>query len=155
MRIKILIITIIAIVTGFNFSIEDPDSSDKLKKEQILYFKSYFFNDLIKINQDDILTEYFETVVSINKKRKGFSGYRIKIFAENNQFARERANNIRLDFNQDNDSIKAYVVFYEPNFEVHLGDYRTRFEALQFFNQIHEEYPEAYIIKTTVNYPEL
>ena len=73
------------------------------------------------------------------------------VFAQNTQDARGRANAIRSACS--NDDHEAYVTFVEPNFEVHVGDFMTRFEALVLMKDLLPKYPEAYIIKTNIKYP--
>ena len=38
-------------------------------------------------------------------------------------------------------------------FEVHVGDFMTRFDALVLMKDLLAKYPEAYIIKTNIKYP--
>lgn len=137
------------------FSQEEPSIGFELEPEEIEYFNKDYNNKGIIINQSRELEEFFETVAGINKKRNGFSGFRVKIFAENHRSARNNANDLRLKFNSKQDTVKAYVIYSEPNFEVHAGDFRTRFEAVRFLQKISDEFPEAYIIRTTINFPEL
>ncbi|MBR3945767.1 MAG: hypothetical protein IKJ56_01550 [Bacteroidales bacterium] len=118
---------------------------------RIKYFSDSCYNGKVKVEQDAALKNFMETCVGLNKKRDGFPGYRVKVFAQNTQDARGRANAIRSACS--NDDHEAYVTFVEPNFEVHVGDFMTRFEALVLMKDLLPKYPEAYIIKTNIKYP--
>ena len=89
--------------------------------------------------------------VGLNKKRNGFYGYRVKIYAENHPNARSQANTVRTGFRQDGE--KAYLNFIEPNFEVLVGDFTNRFDAVKLLKKINTKYPDAYVVKTIVSYP--
>jgi hypothetical protein len=143
------VLTIISLVLGFSFTV----MSQNIAPVEIKYFKSNYADGNIKINQSSGLKNYVETSVGLNKKRRGFDGYRIKIFAQNNATARNQANSIRISFEESNKKHKAYVNYVEPNFEVHVGDFTNRFDAVAFLNEISGRYPEAYIIKTIITYP--
>ncbi len=149
------IISVLILVSNPIFSQEEPSMRFDLEPEKIDFFNKDYNNNGIIINQSRTLEEYFETVAGINKKRNGFSGFRVKIFTENHRNARNNANDLRLKFNSKQDTVKAYVIYSEPNFEVHAGDFRTRFEAVRFLKKISDEFPEAYIIRTNINFPEL
>jgi len=125
--------------------------SQNITPEEVKYFNSSYYNGKVTISQDPSLENFVETHVGLNSKRRGFYGYRVKIFAQNNQNARSQANSIRIGFNKDGQ--QAYVSYVEPNFEVHVGDYTKRFDAVALMNKIKADYPESYIIKTVVSYP--
>lgn len=127
----------------------------ELDREDVLFFKPYYFeHNNITINSSEELRSYLEAVASIYKKQNDFYGYRVKIFAANHREARKSANDLRLDFNQSQDTVSAYVVYLEPNFEVHVGDFRTRFEALALLQMLREDYPQSYVVRTIINFPE-
>lgn len=128
-----------------------PAFSQNISPEEVKFFDKSYYNGKVNISQSPDLENFFETHVGLNKKRRGFYGYRVKIYAQNHQDARGQANAIRIGFNQDGQ--EAYVNYIEPNFEVHVGDYLKRFEAVVLYNKIKEKYPEAYIIKTIISYP--
>ncbi|MDL2262676.1 hypothetical protein LJC11_04135 [Bacteroidales bacterium OttesenSCG-928-I21] len=145
--------TIIAISLLFWLSI--PVMSQNITPVEVKYFNTGYDNEKIKIKQSSELKNYVESYVGLNKKRRGFPGYRVKIFAQNSASARNQANSMRIEFENKQTKHKAYVTYVEPNFEVHVGDFTNRFEAVAFLDQISGKYPEAYIIKTIISYPKL
>ena len=125
--------------------------SQNIEPIDIDYFNSTAYNNKIDIKQDSQLENFMETHVGLNKKRRGFYGYRVKIYAQNHQNARGEASSIRIRFEYSKH--KAYVTYTEPNFEVVVGDFTDRFEAVALLNELIGTYPEAYIVKTIVSYP--
>ncbi len=126
--------------------------AQNITPEEVRYFNGSAYNGKIKIEQGASLENFIETHVGLNKKRRGFCGYRVKIYAQNHSNARSQANAIKINFVQDNQ--EAYVTYVEPNFEVHVGDFTNRFDAVALFNKVSGKYPEAYIIKTIIKYPQ-
>ncbi len=118
---------------------------------RIKYFNDSTYNGKIKIHQDASLKNFMEISSGLNRKREGFPGYRVKVFAQNKQDSRAKATAIKSKC--DNDKHEAYMKFVEPNFEVHVGNFVNRFEALVLLNELIEDYPEAYIVKTIISYP--
>ncbi|MBN2778079.1 MAG: SPOR domain-containing protein [Bacteroidales bacterium] len=115
------------------------------------YFDSYSYNGKVTISQSDQLENFVETHVGLNKKRRGFPGYRVKIYAQNHSNARSEANSIRLRFQYSKH--KAYVTYTEPNFEVLVGDFTNRFDAVSLLQELAGDYPEAYVVKTIIECP--
>lgn len=144
MKNRIIFIIISILVSGYAFS-------QNISPEEVSYFDASAYNGKVKITQSVQLEHFIETHVGLNKKRRGFNGYRVKIYAQNHQNARSQANAIKINFHQNGE--EAYVKYIEPNFEVHVGDFTNRFDAVALLNKISEKYPEAYIIKTIVSYP--
>ncbi|MDR2836622.1 MAG: hypothetical protein LBV69_10625 [Bacteroidales bacterium] len=121
-------------------------------QSNVKYFsKSYSKN--ITITQNSDITNYIETCVGLNKRQNGFMGYRIKIYSQNNALARNQANTIAANFREQFPEQKAYVEYVEPNFEVHVGNFIDRLEAVAFLNENNKKYPAAFIIKTIITYP--
>ncbi|PLX09279.1 MAG: hypothetical protein C0596_01640 [Marinilabiliales bacterium] len=125
--------------------------SQNIEPIDIDYFNPVTYNGKVKVSQDSQLENFMETHVGLNKKRRGFYGYRVKIYAQNHQNARSQANAIRLRFEYSRH--KAYVTYTEPNFEVVVGDFTNRFEAVALLEDLIKDYPEAYIVKTIISYP--
>ncbi len=126
-------------------------NAQNISPVDIAYFNKQAYNSKITISQSSQLEDFMKTCVGLNKKRKGFYGYRVKIYAQNHKDARSQANAIKVGFNQDGE--KAYLNFVEPNFEVLVGDFTNRFDAVKLLNKIKGKYPEAYVVKTIITYP--
>lgn len=82
-------------------------------------------------------------------------GYRIQLFMESGNSALTEAEEIIEIFEDKYDHIPAYITFGEPYYRVRIGDFRTRLEAIKFLDQIQRHYPQAWVVKDKINFPEL
>ena len=89
-------------------------------------------------------------LASIDNKR-GIEGYRIQIYFGNGKNARQKTNNVRVEFISQHKDTKAHIVYDNPYFRVKVGDFRTKSEALFFLTQIKEEYPDAFIVPDIID----
>lgn len=143
---KKILLLILVIFVAFSAN------SQNITPTRVKYFSDSVYNGKVKIKQDVALKNFMETCVGLNKKNEGFPGYRVKVYAQNKQNSRSEANLIKSKFKEDDP--KAYVKFVEPNFEVHVGNFVNRFEALALQHELLSAYPEAYILKTLISFPE-
>ena len=51
--------------------------------------------------------------------------------------------------------ITTYVTFREPYYRLRVGDFRTRLEAMEYLDRIKKNYPQAWVIKDKISFPEL
>lgn len=121
----------------------------------VTYFTRLDVSESIQLEQAPKLESFVETWAGLNKKRRGFYGYRVKISAEVGTQARQHSSRIRLECKGTYPDIPVYVLYNDPNFEVHLGDFRTKFEALSLLKKLENKYPEAFVIYEIVEFPEL
>lgn len=84
--------------------------------------------------------------------QKPLTGFRIRVFYDNDPQARVRSENIEKTLQQQLD-VPVYRSFESPNYKVTVGDFRSKDEALRIYNALKGTYPTAYIIKETINYP--
>ncbi len=91
--------------------------------------------------------------IRINEEGKGFPGFRVQIFSDSGNGARERANEKRSQFVSKYPEVPAYLDFNNPNFIVRVGDFRTKLEAREFLNSINLEFPYAFVRKDMIQPP--
>ncbi len=109
----------------------------------------------VSIVQDARLEELLKRHASINEKKEGIPGYRIRIFSQSGQNARNNANETSAKFYEKYPEIKTHLDYDPPNFKVYVGDFRTRSEALKTMMKIRKDYPHAFIVSTTIDFPPL
>jgi hypothetical protein len=109
----------------------------------------------LPVRQDPRITELLIRHNQINQKRKGTEGYRLEIFFSSENKARERAERVRNEFNLVFPDIASYMLFQTPNFKVRIGDFRNKSEALKTKAHIASKYPNAFIVKDNIRFPEL
>lgn len=105
-----------------------------------------------KVNQTATVKQALQKYASENAD-KSISGYRIRVFYNNEPSARTRSENIEALLKEQYPGIGVYRTFESPNYKVTVGDFRSKDEALGIYNALKSTYPTAYIIKETINYP--
>ena len=106
----------------------------------------------VTVNQSTAMKSAFDSYVSANASKK-VSGYRIRVYYENSQNARNRSESIARTISGTYPGIGVYRTFESPNFKVCVGDFRTKDEALKLYHALKSSYPTAIILKETINYP--
>jgi hypothetical protein len=85
-------------------------------------------------------------------------GYRIQIYMDNSQKAKNEAIRIESLFNETFPDIGTYVRYNAPNWKVLVGDFRSKEEAVAFEQNIRNSLPEfgkeMYIIPSRINLSE-
>jgi len=109
----------------------------------------------LPIRQDPRITDLLVRHSQLNQKKRGFDGFRLEIFFSSESQAREKATRVKNDFNLTFPTIPAYVMFQTPNFKVRIGDFRNKSEALKSKAYIASKYPNAFIVKDNIRFPEL
>jgi len=51
--------------------------------------------------------------------------------------------------------VPAYVSFNPPYYRVRVGDFRSEMEAKRFLNRIKYDYPNGWVVKTSISLPKL
>ena len=106
----------------------------------------------VTVNQSAAMKSAFDSYVSANASKR-VSGYRIRVYYENSQNARNRSEAIARSISGTYPGIGVYRTFESPNFKVCVGDFRTKDEALKLYHALKSSYPTAIILKETINYP--
>ena len=106
----------------------------------------------VTVNQSAAMRSAFDSYVSANASKR-VSGYRIRVYYENSQNARNRSEAIARSISGTYPGIGVYRTFESPNFKVCVGDFRTKDEALKLYHALKSSYPTAIILKETINYP--
>jgi hypothetical protein len=49
--------------------------------------------------------------------------------------------------------VPAYRTYSNPYFKVTVGDFRTKSEAMELLSRIRHEFPSAFVVKESIEYP--
>lgn len=109
----------------------------------------------LPIRQDPRITDLLVRHSQINQRRHGTDGFRLEIYFGSESKAREKAVRVKNEFNLVFPSITSYLLFQTPNFKVRIGDFRNKSEALKTKAYIASKYPNAFIVKDFIRFPEL
>lgn len=103
----------------------------------------------IQFIQDKKITELIAKHIQLNEKA-GINGYRIKIhFGADKNVAKE----IKVNFISIYSNVPAYEKYDQPNFNIRVGNFRTKLEAYKFLKQIQSEFPSAFIVQDEIEFP--
>ncbi|MDR1603068.1 MAG: hypothetical protein LBS42_11675 [Tannerella sp.] len=95
--------------------------------------------------------ELLSMQIANNRLQKNVQGYRIRIFSQSGQAARGKAYAVKDDFLNSFPGQRAYEQYNEPNFQIFVGDFRTKTNALYLLKQIVRKYPSAFIVNSSIN----
>jgi hypothetical protein len=152
---KLLIIAILALLPGMMLRAQEYRvESGSSRVDSTLLGRSVLsvLGSGVTVNQSTAMKSAFDSYVSANASKK-VSGYRIRVYYENSQNARNRSESIARTISGTYPGIGVYRTFESPNFKVCVGDFRTKDEALKLYHALKSSYPTAIILKETINYP--
>jgi hypothetical protein len=109
----------------------------------------------LPIYQDQKITDLLVRHSLINQYKQNIEGYRLEIFFSSESNARQQAVKVKNEFNLIFPTITSYMMFQTPNFKIRVGDFRNKSEALKVKAYIASKYPNAFIVKDNIRYPEL
>lgn len=113
-------------------------------------------DSLGKVNliQDARILELLKTDEMINSKNPGFPGYRIQIFSGRST-DREKAFEIKKEFNELFPDERAYVVYKAPDFRVTVGNFRSKIESIELNKACLKFFPNSYPVKIYILFSDL
>lgn len=119
-------------------------------------FKSYAqqaTNDSseVEIIQEYKIKELVDKHIEINSKAP-IKGYRVKIHFGTDK---NQAKDVKGAFISKFPDVPAYEKYDQPNFNIRVGDFRTKLEAYSFLKKIQPDFPAAFIVQDEIEFPEL
>lgn len=91
------------------------------------------------------------TRVMIEKKTGvTIKGYRVKIFFDNSQSARTKAESVQAEFLEKYPQTAVYVQYSAPYFNVMAGDFINYQEALSFSHKVMKDFPKSFIVQQDI-----
>lgn len=109
----------------------------------------------VEVIQDSRIDSIVKKHIEYNKSRNGIMGFRVQIFFDAGNNSLERAEAVAEEYQTLYPADTAYISFTEPYYKVRVGDFRTRIEAEGFMQKILGDYPNAFVIKDRIRFPEL
>ena len=105
----------------------------------------------VEIVQDFKVKELLKNHIELNSKGT-INGYRIKIhFGADKNLAYE----VKRKFSEKFPDVPAYAKYDQPNFNIRVGDYRTKLEAYKFLKEVQLEFPSAFLVQDDIEFPKL
>jgi len=109
----------------------------------------------VLIFQDMRINDLLYNHIEQNKRKEGVPGYRIRIYSDLGNTARDESQDIKARFYELFPEIPIYREYDSPYFKVYVGDYRTKIDALDDFKEIKRHFNRAFIVPDKINYPKI
>ena len=124
----------------------------------ILFSKGIIFSQTAVVDtgkivfvQDDKIKDLLAKHIEINAKAH-IMGYRVKIHFGSDK---NKAKEIKGQFIAKYPNVPAYEKYDQPNFNIRVGDFRTKLEAYKFLKQIQAEFPTSFLVQDEIEMPTL
>ena len=108
----------------------------------------------IIIRQPDNVRSALSDQISANGRKK-YNGYRVRIYLDSSQSARDASLRALNTFQRLYPDIPSFRVYESPNFRVLVGNSRSRFEADKFAEAIRHDFPAAAVVRDRFKYPSI
>jgi hypothetical protein len=96
-----------------------------------------------------ILENYNKHLIQ-NSRNRGVSGFRIRIFSDNGQGAKDHQKRVRANFLSLYPDIPTYYRYEGSYYKIYVGDFRTRRDALKIMGKIKNDFPDAFIVEDNI-----
>ena len=106
----------------------------------------------VKVGQSELIEQSMRKHIETNSART-ISGYRVRIFFDNKQTARNESEQTVARFRELYGEIAVYRTYTNPYFKVTVGDCRTRSEAMHLLSRIKRNFPSAFVVKENIECP--
>ncbi len=107
----------------------------------------------INIVQDKDIIKLVDKHLYEESKNKGINGYRIRIYSNSGKQAYSEGPKVQAEFASRYKGIKTYYIFDSPFYLLYVGDFRSHSESMKFLKHIEKYYPDAFIVRSKINYP--
>jgi SPOR domain len=103
----------------------------------------------VQIIQDEKVKDLVNKHIDINAKAP-IKGYRVKIHFGSDK---AKAKEVKAQFIAKFPDVPAYEKYDQPNFNIRVGDFRTKLEAYKFLKQVQSEFPGAFLVQDEIEMP--
>ena len=105
----------------------------------------------IEIIQPEQAENLLKMRIANNRLKKGeIPGYRVQVFSESGQAANKKSDEVRVNCIRNFSNLETHKEYNNPNWQIFVGDFRTRNEALREIQKIKKIYPGAFIVSTNI-----
>lgn len=133
------------------------DSSEYVSIVKEIQQRGHINEGSVRINQSSSINQMLDRNAFSNQQNQSMQGYRIRIYRDNNQYARQRSEQIVNKFKERYPDVGVYRSYEAPYFKVTIGDFRTPDDAIKFQTQIAadygSEYANTYLVSEKIYFP--
>ena len=103
------------------------------------------------IDQSDEVKSSFERYMASRSGKKAY-GYKILVYSSNSKEARGASSAIAGSLKSKYPHLNVYRSFKTPFFMVHIGDFRTKADAMKIIHDLQSNYRQAKVIKSPIGW---
>ena len=142
--ICLLFISTLTVVSAQDsgIKISATDALERLQQREI--------NGQVLIYMDSLIIDNYMKHLVYNSKNRGVKGFRIRIFSDNGQGAKDDQKRVTAKFLSLYPEIPTYPTYEGSYYKIYVGDYRTRREALRSLQVIDRKFPDAFIVEDNI-----
>lgn len=128
--------------------VENPADALGYNYEEYLFKPELAFHSV-----ENSIPEPFQVDVSISQANAN-AGFRVQVISTQDV---SLAENIRTEYNNWLDeeapeyNANAYILFRQPFYRLHVGDFRSRADAIEFAQVVKRKFPDAWVVFDTIN----
>ena len=104
----------------------------------------------LEIVQDEKITLLVDQYRQMCINNPETDGYRVQIFFDSGSNSKNKASNVKTEFETSYPGIKPYLSYKEPYYRVRVGNFRTLIEAVGFQKKIASDYPNSFAVKDKI-----
>lgn len=103
------------------------------------------------IDQTDQVRQAFERYNASSSSKKSY-GYKILVYSSNGKNAREASSGIAGTMKNTYPHLNVYRSYKAPFFMVHIGDFRTKSDAMKVLHDISSNYRQAKVVRSAIGW---
>ncbi len=163
-RLVVLVCIIFSAIVDVAAGIYNNDNEVFVSEQDSLVFYNLFdklaleaeSGGKISFNSDPRIMQLLELHRKKSFSQKGFEGFRIQIYSESSIDATiKTAENYKADFEKEFPDTRVYLKYFNPDFKIRVGNFRSKPECMSLLKKIKSKYPNCYPVKTFIYYSEL
>ena len=105
------------------------------------------------LNQDRRIDTLMMKQRQIHDNDSTIDGFRVQIFMELGNDALKHADSVKTVFSEKYPDIPVYLIFGQPYYRLRIGDFRTRLEAENMYQQLKKNYKNAFVTADRIELP--
>ena len=105
------------------------------------------------LNEDSRIDNLIMKQRQIHVNDSTIDGFRVQIFMELGNDALRHADSVKTRFSEQYPEVPIYLVFGQPYYRLRIGDFRTRLEAENMYQQVKKEYKNAFVTADRIELP--
>ncbi len=110
-------------------------------------------NGFLILNQNPRIDTLVMKQRQIHVNDSTIDGFRVQIFMELGNDALRHADSVKAKFAEKHPEVPVYLVFGQPYYRLRIGDFRTRLEAENMYQQVKKQYSNAFVTADRINLP--